>query len=111
MKTYYVKHPRNFANEYDLCWIESTDTKNIEDAIKFGWNRITRKEAFEMISAEKRRRASDYEFSGYAPIEILPYADFLAGQFCRLERNMGVFVSYDLETKKRLYSDDGVIFE
>lgn len=111
MKTYYVKYPRNFANEYDLCWIESTDTKNIEDATKFGWDRITRKKAFALVSAEKYRRATDYAFSGYAPTVILPYADLLSGQFERLERNMGVVVSYDLDTKKRLYSDDGVIFE
>ena len=52
MKNYYINYPRNFANEYGLCWIDSTDTKSAEEAIERGWERITRKEAFRKVSRE-----------------------------------------------------------
>lgn len=29
MKNYYIRYPCNFANEYDLVWIDATDTESI----------------------------------------------------------------------------------
>lgn len=111
MKNYYIKYPRNFSNEYDLCWIDSADTKSAEEAVERGWERITRKEAFRKISNEKYRQSTDYAFSGFAPTVIIPYSVFFDGPFQRLDRHEGVIHSYDLDINKRLFSDDGVIFE
>ena len=111
MKNYYINYPRNFANEYGLCWIDSTDTKSAEEAIERGWERITRKEAFRKVSEENYRRSTDYSFAGFASTVIIPYSVFSGGIFERLDRYEGVIYSCDLSKMTRLVSGDGVIFE
>lgn len=111
MKNYYINYPRNFANEYALCWIDSADTKSAEEAVERGWERITRKEAFGKVSEENYRRYTDDSFSGFAPIVIIPYSVFYDGTFERVDRYDGVIYPYDLGKQTRLVSDDGVIFE
>lgn len=111
MKNYYINYRRNFANEYDLCWIDSADTKSAEEAVERGWERITRKEAFRKVSEENYRRSTDDSFSGFAPTVIIPYSVFSCGTFERMDRYEGVIYPYDLGKKTRLFSDDGVIFE
>lgn len=73
MKNYYIRYPRNFANEYDLVWIDSSDTESIRKASEAGYERIPRKSAYAKISYEKYRRKTDHSFSGYAPVIILPF--------------------------------------
>lgn len=111
MKNYYINYPRNFANEYGLCWIDSADTKSAEEAVERGWERITRKEAFRKVSEENYRRSTDYSSSGFASTVIIPYSVFSGGIFERLDRYNGVIYSCDLSKMMRLFSDDGVIFE
>ncbi len=122
MKHYYIRYPRNFANEYDLVWIESTDTAAIAKAIDEGYERITRKEAYNKVSIEKWRRGNDQAMSGYAPTVILPYHVDLPeipdndkweivfqreGKdegylYCSCWTHDNIFVT--------LYSDDGIVF-
>ena len=111
MKNYYINYYRNFANEYGLCWIDSADTKSVEEAVERGWERITRKEAFRKVSEENYRLSTDYSFSGFASTVIIPYSVFYDGPFERMDRYEGVIYSCDLSNKKRLVSGDGVIFE
>lgn len=47
MKAYYIYQPRNFANEYSLCWVEQ-GSKEENEVIEQGWERITRKEAIQI---------------------------------------------------------------
>lgn len=124
MKHYYIRYPRNFANEYDLVWIESTDAANINEAINAGYDRITRKEAFRKVSCEKYARRVDQNFSGYGDIVILPYnATRLpaipawdswecyvipASDAYRLHL-IYTCQSHD-DIRASLYSDDGVVF-
>lgn len=111
MKNYYINYPRNFANEYALCWIDSSDTKSAEEAVERGWECITRKEAFRKVSEENYRLSTDYSFSGFASTAIIPYSVFSGGTFERLDRYEGVIYSCDLSKMTRLVSSDGVIFE
>lgn len=71
MKKYFVKHPRDFFNEYSLVY--TTDSEQEEAAISEGYERCTRAQAFELCRAEIRRRESDPMFSGYADALIFPY--------------------------------------
>lgn len=71
MKTYYIRYPRNFSNEYDLCYCETPEQqKEAEDA---GYERITRKEAIRKCSDERWAREHDQNFSGYGDADIVPW--------------------------------------
>ena len=69
MKYYYIKYPRNFANEYSLFSVNhgSTEEKYL---IEHNFERLTRKEAERLCAREKERRTYDPTFSGHAPITI-----------------------------------------
>lgn len=73
MKHYYIKHPRNFSNEYSLVWIESDDKITIAEATAAGFERISWKAARRKVSNEKHARKYDQAFSGYGDTVILPY--------------------------------------
>lgn len=123
MKHYYIRYPRNFANEYDLVWIESSDTESITAAEERGYERITRKEAFRKVSNEKYSRTHDQAFSGYGDIVILPYkavdlpeldhGDQWDEMFERTDTDRGV-LHFSCWTKSDItvdmLSDDGVVF-
>lgn len=72
MKTFYIRYPRDFANEYDLCYCESAEEQAAAE--KAGFERITRKEAERKCAAEKWARKNDQAFSGYGSSSILPYS-------------------------------------
>lgn len=122
MKNYYIKYPRNFGNEYDLVWIDAADAENIRKAMEAGYERITRKGAYAKISDEKYRRKTDYNFSGYAPVIILPYHVDLPAlpewdewemNFEYRDLDSGI-LHCDSHTKSRdirMYSGDRVVFE
>lgn len=78
MKRYYIKYPRNFANEYSL-YSADVGSKEEQKLISLGFERITRKRAQELCRIEKWRRKTDYNFSGYAPTEIIPFFDISEG--------------------------------
>lgn len=72
MKTYHIRYPRNFANEYDLCYCETAaEAKEAEAA---GFERITRKEAIRKCANERWAREHDQNFSGYGSADILPWS-------------------------------------
>lgn len=71
MKTYYIFYPRNFANEYDLCYCESADERKAAEAD--GWERVTRDYAIKACREENWRRETDPSFSGYADNTIIPF--------------------------------------
>lgn len=124
MKHYYIRYPRNFANEYDLVWIESTDTESITRAIEEGYSRITRKEAYRKVSVEKYARKNDQAFSGYGDAVILPFKavdlpalpeyDYWCDYFEPCGANEGT-LRFACQTKAdiavNLHSDDGILFE
>lgn len=122
MKNYYIRYPRNFSNEYDLVWIEAADAENIRIASEAGYERITRKSAYAKISDEKCRRKTDPNFSGYAPVIILPFYielpvlpewDSWEMSFeCRdLDSGLLHCYSHTNDLDIRMYSADGVVFE
>lgn len=71
MKTYYIRYPRNFANEYNLCYCESADERKAAEAD--GWERVTRDCAIKACREENWRREKDPSFSGYADNTIIPF--------------------------------------
>ena len=95
MKTYYIKYPRDFANEYDLCYCETSEER--KKAEENGWERISRKDAINNCRMEERRRECDPSFAFYAPTQIIPFS--LVGKEYLPED-----VGYSL-------SDDGFIWE
>lgn len=122
MKHYYIRYPRNFANEYDLVWIESTDTESITRALEEGFDRITRKEAYRKVSGEKYARKNDQAFSGFGGTVILPYNaanlpdlehDIWNKYFEREDNERGTLRCYcdtHSDININLYSDDGIVF-
>lgn len=114
MKHYYIRYPRNFANEFDLVWIEHTDTESINRATDEGYERITRTDAYNKISLEKWRREYDQAMSGYAPTAIIPYRieglpEDERPLFQRIDKDYGEIVTYFTKNIP-LYSDDGIVF-
>lgn len=95
MKTYYIKYPRNFGNEYDLCYCETSEERS--NAEENGWERISRKDAIGKCRTEKRRRWENPSFAFFAPTQIVPFS--LVGKEYLPED-----VGYRL-------SDDGYIWE
>lgn len=71
MKTYYIRYPRDFANEYSLCYCESADERKAAEAD--GWERITRLEAERKCRNENWARANNPAFSGYGDNTIIPF--------------------------------------
>lgn len=71
MKKYYVRYPRNFANEYSLVWADSEHP--MPDPEDNGWERITRKQAIYLAASEADRRKTDVNSSGYADDYIFPW--------------------------------------
>lgn len=67
MKRYFIKRGE-FANTWHIVYSETE--KEIP-----GYERITLKEARQLISAEKDRRKFNQAFSGYANIEIENWND------------------------------------
>lgn len=67
MKRYFIKRG-DFANTWHIVY--SDTEKEIP-----GYDRITLKEARQLISAEKYRRKYDNAFSGYANIDIEKWED------------------------------------
>ena len=45
MKKYYIRYPRNFANEYDLRYVDGVDDEL--RALEQGYERITKNKALE----------------------------------------------------------------
>ena len=66
-RAYYVRYPRDFANEYSLRY-----TVGAELSAGDGWERITRREAERLARAERARRRWEPERSGYADADIYP---------------------------------------
>lgn len=67
-RAYYVRYPRDFANEYSLRYTVGGAELSVND----GWERITRREAEQLARAERARRRWDPSFSGYADADIYP---------------------------------------
>lgn len=71
MKSYYIKYPRNFANEFTICHVERGSAEE-KEAIAQGYRRITRREAIaECIAERKCLRDSGYYSAGST--EIYPF--------------------------------------
>ena len=64
-RKYFIRYPRNFANEYDLAWCYDVPVRG-------GWQRITRGEALFFAKREAARRREDPAFAGYASTMITP---------------------------------------
>ena len=70
-RAYYVRYPRDIANEYSLRYTVGGATLSAAD----GWERITRREAERLARAERERRCWEPERSGYADAHIYPADD------------------------------------
>lgn len=68
MKKYYVCYYLDFGNTYNLYYAD--DSMDIQ--IPGNYERITRKEALRLISAENQRRKDDPSFSYFAATSIMP---------------------------------------
>lgn len=71
MKKYYVRYPRNFANEYSLVWADSEHP--MPDPEDNGWERITRRQAIRLAAAEADRRKTEWNFSWHSDQYIFPW--------------------------------------
>lgn len=70
---YYVYYWRDFGNTYDLCTVcDESDEVALQEMMERGqkWEQITRKKCRELLSAERSRRKTDPQFSGYAPADL-----------------------------------------
>lgn len=67
-RAYYVRYPRDFANEYSLRYTVGGAELSAAD----GWERITRREAERLARAERERRHWEPERGGYADAGIYP---------------------------------------
>ena len=74
MKRYYKYQYRNFGNTYFLCWAETPEQIKLAENPENGetWERITRKEAYELCAEENRRWKYDQSHAGYADSLIFP---------------------------------------
>ncbi len=74
-KTYWIKYPRNFANEYHLI---SATTEAQRNALKaHGYERIPLKRVRELCSLERWRRKYDPAFAYNAPTEPMTYEEYV----------------------------------
>ena len=67
-RAYYVRYPRDFANEYSIRYTVGGAELPADD----GWERITRREAERLARAERARRRWEPSRSGYADADIYP---------------------------------------
>lgn len=67
-RAYYVRYPRDFANEYSLRYTVGGADLSAAD----GWERITRREAERLARTERERRRWKPSRSGYADAHIYP---------------------------------------
>lgn len=72
-KTYWIKYPRNFANEYYLISATTEAQRKILKA--HGYERITLKHVRELCSLERWRRKTDPASAYNAPTEPTPYEE------------------------------------
>lgn len=109
MRTYYIFYPRNFANEYDLCYCESADERKAAEAA--GWERVTRLEAERKCRNENWARANDQAFSGYGDNTIIPFC--LVGKDYDVDQCYGPDDKYHsmLVCGKSRYLLKGYVFE
>lgn len=77
-RIYMVNYYKNFGNTYWLRYV--TSKADFEKAKNEGYERITRKEAIYLASAERYRRNNDYAFSGYASESIYPWRETPEGE-------------------------------
>ena len=84
MKKYYIRYPRDFANEYTLVSCETEDdlimlrefnAKHCPTEHVF--ERIRVRDMRRKISAEKYARKYDPAFSGYGDIAPIPIKEFI----------------------------------
>ena len=71
MKKYYVSYYKDFANTYNLMYVETAED---EAALPDNAQQITRKEAEALARKEREARKNDGSFSGYADGIIFPAA-------------------------------------
>ena len=115
MKYYYVIHPRHFGNEYSLCWIDSSNTEGIKELEHIGWDRISRKKAFDYVSEEKRRQKYEPSSAFFGSTEIYPH--YIFTEDYEITGGGVDWVSYyyyptnGKRVRKVLKTKDGVIFE
>lgn len=62
---YYIIYHRGFLNEYSLYKVVQRSLEE-DFLLQRGYERITRKQAFELCAEENRRSRDDSMFSGYA---------------------------------------------
>lgn len=103
MKTYYIRYPRDFENEYDLCYCETAVEQGEAEAA--GFERITRKEAEGKCKAERDRRKYNQAFSGFGDAEIVPWS-FLADP-----RNQPDHPAYPIYPEEAGLTRNGYIWE
>ena len=65
-RKYYYMKSGNFSNEYSLAWGAFPDAPE-------GLERITRKTAIALCTAEKERRRQNPDFAFHAPTQIFRY--------------------------------------
>lgn len=72
-KTYWIKYPRNFANEYYLISATTEAQRKILKA--HGYERIPLKRVRELCSLERWRRETDPAFAYNASTEPIPFEE------------------------------------
>ena len=109
MKTYDIRYPRNFSNEYDLCYCESANERKAAEAD--GWERVTRDYAIRACREENWRRERDPASSGYADNTIIPFR--LVGKDYEIDQCYGPDDKYHLTLVygKSSYLLNGYVFE
>lgn len=93
MKKYYIRYPRNFANEYDLRYVDGVDDEL--RALEQGYERIRKNKALEKCRNERWERKHDPVFSGYGSA-IIVHLDFEGGE---------------AEAREHLKTEDGYVYE
>lgn len=116
MKYYYVIHPNHFGNVFDLCWIDSSDAEEIKSLEHAGWDRISRKKAFDYVSEEKRRRKYEPSFAYFGSTTILPHYIFTevfeqSGESDDCIVFDSAYTTNGKRVRKVLKTKDGVIYE
>ena len=116
MNAYFVKHPRNFVNEFSLCWIDSSNTEGIKELEHIGWDRISRKKAFDYVSEEKRRRKYEPSSAYFGSTTILPHYIFTevfeqSGESDGCIVFDSAYATNGKRVRKVLKTKDGVIYE
>ena len=84
MKKYYAHYYQHFANTFDLISVKSkAEEKSLleyfsrNDSLEAHVERVSLKDARNMIKNERLRRRFNPDFSGYASMEIIPWEEYL----------------------------------